>query len=364
MTFSVSTSLPPQTRNEDAGVEIVLCTPLHKPAWDRYVDQHASGGFFHLFGWGEVIQSAYGYEPLYLAARRGGEIVGVLPLIDVRSPLLGRSLNSVAFTVGGGPLYDDVTALAALAGAAVNMGNERQVRYVELRTEAPVLQDWRKSSGKYAAFRASLPANEEENLQMIPRKRRAEIRKAIVAEKAGTLSIRYNADADEFYSLYAYSLRALGTPIYAKKFLHEILRVFTDKCEVSIVEHEGAAVASLVSFYFHDRVLPYYVGATARARAVRAHDYLYWSLMRNAAARGFTTFDFGRSKIDSGAFAYKKTWGIDPKPISYQFKLIGAKDVPDISPRNPKFSQFTRIWKRLPLPVTNVLGPILAPNFP
>ncbi len=361
MTHAAELSRP---ESAAASIEITRATSSERLEWDRYVENHSGSGFFHLFGWGEVIERAYGYEVHYLIARRAGNIVGVLPVIDVKAPLLGRSFISTAFTVGGGPLGDDDEVITKLAAAIIDAGEAQRVRYVEFRSGETVLNGWRQKTGAYANFAISLPADEEEHIDLIRRRRRAEIRKALAAEAAGQLSLRLDGDADEFYRFYATSLRNHGTPVFPRRFLDELLRVFAGKTEISVVEVSGAPAAALLSFRFKNSYLPYYVGAAALARGARAHEYHYWKLMRLCVERGIETFDFGRSKIDTGPYRFKKLWGAEPTPITYQYKLIAANDMPNINPKNPKFEQLTKLWRRLPLPVANALGPLLARNFP
>lgn len=333
--------------------------------WDGFVEAHDAGTMFHLSGWGEVSRAAYGYEPVYITARRDGNLAGVLMLTDVRSPLLGRSLISTAFTVGGGPLADDDAAFSGLLEAAFVIGEERGVRYIECRSDCAADQNrWVAKTGVYAGFTMAIPEDEADNLQAVPRKRRAEIRKSLAAAAAGELSVRHDADIDEFYALYARALKVHGTPVFPKKFLHALVDIFKHRLEIAAVDYRGAPAACLLSFYFRDVVLPYYVGASADARALRAYDYLYWSLMRHAAGRGCRRLDFGRSKIGEGSYQYKKLWGGEPTPLTYGVRLIGASDMPNVNPNNPKFSLFAKTWPYLPLSVANRLGPLLAPNFP
>ncbi|NOX82010.1 MAG: FemAB family PEP-CTERM system-associated protein [Alphaproteobacteria bacterium] len=354
----------PRPQSAAAAIEITRATPSEARDWDRYVENHSEGGFFHLFGWGEVIETAYGYAPHYLIARRAGKIVGVVPVVDVKAPLLGRSFISTAFTVGGGPIGDDDAVVTKLAEAVAEAGEAQGVRYIEFRSGETTLGGWRQKTGAYANFAMALPGDEEDHLGLIRRRRRAEIRKALAAEAAGQLSLRLDGDADEFYRFYATSLRNHGTPVFPRRFLDALLRVFAGKTEISVVEVNGAPAAALLSFRFKNSYLPYYVGATALARGARAHEYHYWKLMRLCVERGIERFDFGRSKIDTGPYRFKKLWGAEPIPITYQYKLIAAREVPNINPKNPKFETLTKLWRRLPLPVANALGPMLARNFP
>ncbi len=344
-------------------LEVAICSACDRSIWDSYVRAHPNGGFFHLSGWAEASSLAYGYKPHYLSVKRDGELAGVLALSEARTPLLGASLVSSAFSVGGGPLADDAEALSALLEAAAELGADRRVNYVECRSEfsAP---SWLAKTGLHAEFVTPIIMDEREALSAIPRKRRAEIRKALSAAQKGDLSIRHDGAPDLFYALYAKSVHKLGTPVFPKRFLEALLGEFAGETEISVVEHCGNPVAALVSFYFKDKVLPYYVGASEEARTTRAFDYLYWSVMRRAAERGIAYFDFGRSKIDSGAYHYKKHWGVEPQPVSYRIRLIGATQIPDVNARNPKFAIFSKLWPHLPLSVANRLGPLLAPNFP
>jgi len=351
-------------RSTVGSCDISYLSPNDLARWDRYVERHPDGTFFHLSGWGEAIRNAYGYEPLYLAAWREGELVGLVLLIDVRSPLLGRALISTGFTIGGGPIGDDSEVVEALALAAASEGTARNVQYVEFRSDVAPLTGWEVKTDKYVNFKIPIAADKVENLKTIAKRRRAEIRKAVEAEKAGDLRVRVEIDPDAFYALYAKSLKALGTPIFPKRFIHELIQNFGDATEISFIDYRGETVSALLSFYFKDSVLPYYIGASPMAREARATDYICWSQMRRAADRGIAFLDFGRSKIGSGSYAYKKHWGAKPEPISYHYKLIAARSTPDINPNNPKFKYFSKAWTHLPLPVANALGPILAPNFP
>lgn len=344
-------------------LEIKRRMSADRARWDEYVRAHPHGTFFQLSGWGEAAKRAYGYETHYLTAVRNGELAGVLALTEARTPLLGALLVSTAFAVGGGPLADDAEAMTALLDEAAAAAREKRVNYIECRSGFSAA-GWREKTGMHASFGIDLPGNEEQALAAVPRKRRADIRKALDAARQGDLAVRHDGEPDVFYRLYAQSLHRLGTPVFPRRFLDALLAEFAAQAEISIVEHRGEAVAALVGFYFHDAVLPYYAGATDAARATRAFDYLYWSVMRRAAGKGFRRFDFGRSKIGSGAYHYKKLWGAEPRPVSYSVKLINASAMPDVNAANPKFALFAKLWPHLPQPVANSLGPLLAPNFP
>jgi hypothetical protein len=82
--------------------------------------------------------------------------------------------------------------------------------------------------------------------------------------------------------------------------------------------------------------------------------------MRRACEKGTRIYDFGRSKVDTGPYRYKKHWGFEPKPLPYAYKLVRSQAVPNLSPTNPKYSLMIRAWQRLPLSITQLIGPPLA----
>jgi FemAB-related protein (PEP-CTERM system-associated) len=120
-------------------------------------------------------------------------------------------------------------------------------------------------------------------------------------------------------------------------------------------------VAGVMSFYFHGEVLPYYGGSIARARSIKGcNDFMYWELMRRSADEGLNCFDFGRSKFNTGPFKFKKNWGFEPAPLPYEYYLVNTDEMPDVNPNNPRYRRLVETWRRLPLPVANLLGPPLA----
>ena len=53
-------------------------------------------------------------------------------------------------------------------------------------------------------------------------------------------------------------------------------------------------------------------------------------------------FDFGRSKVGSGPYHFKKLWGADPNPVTYRCKLIGAASVAGRQSQQSEIRRFRR----------------------
>jgi FemAB-related protein (PEP-CTERM system-associated) len=338
----------------------VICRELAagaEAAWDAFVFAHPEGTFFHRAAWRQVISRAFGHATRYLYAERDGSIVGVLPLGQVKTMLFGNALISVPFCVYGGPLVADVEAGLALAAQAAAIMRERGVPVMEFRTRSPLdwldAAEWPQGPDLYVTFRKAFGTSDEANLKDIPRKQRAMVRKGI---DRGLSSV-IDTSAGRLHGIYAESVRNLGTPVFSRRYFQILLDVFGGDADVITILDGGEAIASVLNFYFRDEVLPYYGGGRAIARDRYGNDFMYWEVMRRAAARGFATFDFGRSKIGTGAFSFKKNWGFTPTPLIYRFRLASGAAIPELNPLNPKYRLFIAAWKRLPLPVANLIGP-------
>ena len=311
--------------------------------------------FFHRAGWAEVLRRAFGHDAHFLYAEREGVIGGVLPLGHIRSRLFGNTLISTPFCVLGGAV-GDADACAALENAAVELAYSLKVDVLELRHSQPRHPDWPAKRELYVNFRTTLDPDPEANLKAIPRKQRAMVRKGIDAGLQGEI----DEGVDRLFAAYSESVRNLGTPVFARRYFETLKTVFGPDCEVLTVTHQGRTVASVMSFYFRDEVLPYYGGGTTLARDLKGNDFMYWDLMRRACERGIRTFDYGRSKVGTGSYSFKKNWGFTPEPLHYEFQLVKATQLPEVNPLNPKYRLFIEAWKRLPLPVSRWLGPFLA----
>lgn len=320
---------------------------------------HPQGTFFHLAEWRDVFESTLGHEAHYLMAESDGAVRGVLPLVHIRSNLFSNMLGSVPFLAYGGILAADAETAAALETSAIELGERLGVDFVEFRNRAPEQQGWLDKSD-YVTFRREIPPTPDECLMMIPRKQRAMVRKGM---KHGLVS-RVETGLDHFYPVFAESYRNLGTPVLSRRYFDAIRAEFGQACEILTVFKDDAPVASVMSFYFRDEVIPYYGGSRATARSLMANDFMYWELMRRACEAGIKVFDYGRSRIGTGSYRFKKHWGFEPEPLHYQYHLVRQAGMPDLSPGNPKYRMAISIWKKLPTALTRVVGPMIARSLP
>ncbi len=334
--------------------------------WDSYVKAHQQGSFFHLSGWKTVIGESFNHPCYFLYAQQNGNITGVLPLVEVKSKLFGHALISTPFCVYGGAIADSADIVRQLEQEACQLAQQLQVDYLELR-----YKDRQDSSlllkQAHSTFGAEIAQDNEQILAAIKKKQRAVIRHSLKNElncsitESSSASGSNNQDFTDFYQLLSTSYRNLGTPIFTKRYFESLMATFADCSDIAVIrDKDEQPSAAVMNFYFNEQVLPYYGGGNDSARGLKSADFMYYQVMCHAQEKGKTWFDFGRSKNDSGPYKYKKNWGMTPQPLHYYYHLVNAQELPNLSPNNPKYKFFISLWQKLPLKISQIIGPFLS----
>lgn len=327
--------------------------------WDAFVFSNSNATFFHRAGWQSIINNVFNHPTYFFYIEIAGVVQGILPLAHVKSFLFGNSLVSLPFAVYGGVVAVDDEIAMALEHAAQELAIRLNVDHLEFRNLSQRHSDW-PSQDIYVTFRKEILATDEENLLAIPRKQRAMVRKGIKNNLYSEIDLK----VDRFFDLYADNVHRHGTPAMPKKYFLALKNEFGSDCEILIVSTEdGRVLSGVMSFYFRDEVLPYYAGDDISARDLAANDFKYWELLRRACKLGFKMFDFGRSKINTGSYSFKKNWGFEPKLLSYEYCLYKSMSVPQNNSLNKKYSFLISAWKRLPVPVANAIGPFIVKSL-
>ena len=327
--------------------------------WDAFVLACPQATFFHRAGWQTIICDVFRHDAYFLYVEVDGAIQGVLPLGHVNSWLFGNALTGLPFAVYGGVAATSPEVADALEAEAQRLAINLGVAHLELRNIEARHADW-PSQDLYVTFRKAISGDDEANMQAIPRKQRAMVRKGI---KNGLVS-HIDATVDRFFDMFADNVHRHGTPAMPKKYFQALQSVFGPDCEVlTVTTADGRPLSSVLSFYFRDEVLPYYAGDDEAARDLAANDFKYWELMRRAAARGIRLFDYGRSKQGTGPYAFKKNWGFEPTPLHYEFCLYKRDAIPQNNPNNAKYKLMISVWRRMPLGLANWLGPFIVRNL-
>ena len=340
---------------------VIISIEAARSEWDAFVAAHPEATAYHAWDWRDVFGPVFGHEPIYLAARRAGRIVGVLPLVAFRSRLFGQFFCSLPFVNYGGVLATTPDAATPLVAEATRLARERGATHVELRHIARQLPDAPVKQHKVTMLLA-LQETAEAQWTALDNKVRNMIRKAEKSEltsESGGLEL-----LDAFYAVFSVNMRDLGTPVYPKRFFAAVLKASGPAAQLHVVRHKGTPVAGSMTIAHANRVEVPWASALREARAMNPNMLLYWHMLREVIAQGGRVFDFGRSTPGEGTFLFKKQWKAEPVPLHWEYALISRDALPDQSPGSGKFAMAIELWKKLPIAVANRIGPLIIGNIP
>lgn len=339
-------------------LRVSVATPRDEEAWEAFVNASGDAAGYHAWGWRRVFANAFGHEPVYLVARQGEQVAGVLPLVQIKSLLFGNSLTSLPFLNYGGVIARTVEAGAALVAAARDQARTRNCEHVELRHVARQFDDLPCKAHK-VAMHLPLAAGMWEQLD---RKVRNQIRKA---EKSGLVVERGGEHlVADFYTVFARNMRDLGTPVYSRRLFEEVMRTFPERAQMHIVRLNGQPIAAGVTYRTPTMVQLPWASSIRDYNSLCANVLLYWDAIQFAQSTGAAVFDMGRSTPNEGTFKFKTQWGAEPVPLHWEYQLLKADHLPNVSPANPKFQFAIALWQKLPVAVTLRVGPMIVRAIP
>jgi FemAB-related protein (PEP-CTERM system-associated) len=344
-----------------SGAPVEVVSDPDAREWDDFVCASPEATGYHLWAWRGIFERAFGHTTEYLAARQGGRIVGVLPLVVFDSWLFGRFGVSLPFVNYGGVLAPDAEVADALREAAVGVAERRHLTHLELRHTSPRFPDLPVKQHK-AAMRLPLRGGAEEAWQHLDRKVRNQVRKA---ERAGLVAEAGGAElVADFYRVFARNMRDLGTPVYTRRFFDQLVSSFPNRTRVWVVREGRVPVAASLTFGWRGTIEVPWASALRESRGSCANVLLYWTMIRDATSAGYRTFDFGRSTPGEGTYHFKRQWGAEPSLLAWEYCLKPGAGLPNHSPTNPRFHLAIAAWRWMPMWLTLILGPIIVRAIP
>jgi FemAB-related protein (PEP-CTERM system-associated) len=340
-------------------ITIRLCANETEQHWSEYVQTHTLSTFCHLYGWKKIIEDGFGYKSYYLVAENNNNVAGILPLFLVKSKIFGAYLVSMPFMDYGGILGDNQEALDKLLTEARRIGKIEEVDFLELRHNYPnnfaLLQNLDKVNLRLALSSESelWSSFKPEIKNRINKSCKSDLKFEIVEQGKAVL----------FYSVFSEAMRDMGTPVMPIRFFENILSLSDFKTEVFLVKKNMKVIGSAIAIYFKDQMELPWVACLRKYFDSCPNNFLYWEAMKRGVAKGISWFNFGRSSKGSGNFIFKKRWGALTRQLFYQY--VSYKDrPPDLNPKSLRYQLGVRLWKKLPLPIANYLGPYLASKIP
>ncbi len=362
--------------------------------WDTYVRSHAQATLYHLAGWKHIIQKTYDHKAYYLIAYDNNDhntastqnwqdnkrqndqtITGILPLVHLKHFLFGNSLISVPFFDLGGILADNEQTERALLCHAVRLGEKLKTDHIELRHIEPLASlksDILSPSGKNWPVRTrshkvrmllSLPESGDALMKSFKSKLRSQIRRPLkdgLYSKIGGFEL-----LDDFYQVFAVNMRDLGSPVHSRKLMHNILETFPKQAKIVIVYKDKQPLACSFIIGFKDTLENPWASALRKYSRMSPNMLLYWSMLEYACDNGYAYFDFGRSSPDEGTYKFKAQWGAKPAPLHWQY-FLRKNDGDTCQAENPekeKFNKVIQYWKKLPVSVTKIIGPLIRKHI-
>ena len=332
---------------------------LHQ-LWGDYVSQHPNATIYHTLGTQFVISDTFGAQSMSLMAfGEREEVVGVLPLVRLKSKMFGDFWSSVPFFNYGGVLASSQQVSEGLISFAGDMLAHQGGEFIEYRDcrpsqALPVKKD-------KVAMLLNLPGTEEDLWHQIGSKLRAQIKKAQgynFKVSTGKLEL-----VDDFYKVFSINMRDLGTPVYSKKFFINMLKQHPS-AHITVVYLKERPVSAGFTLGWRNTLEIPWASTLRTANCFNMNMLLYWEILKFSVSSGYIVFDFGRSSVDSATYSFKKQWGAKPYQLYWKYWMPNDGVLPHISPDNPKYRILISIWKKLPILIANFLGPYVVKNLP
>jgi FemAB-related protein (PEP-CTERM system-associated) len=345
-------------------MRIIRCDASHALDWDRWVESSPRASFYHRFAWMDINKRCFGHESAYLAADDDGRFSGVLPLVRIKSQLFGNIACSLPFVNYGGPAgeSDDVEAL--LLDAASRIADEWQVDYLEIRSRRHLGERFPTSPHK-----VSMTVRLDRDPAVLWNSYRAKAGPRQEIRRGYDHGFRAHFGGvellDAFYEVLSESWRDLGTPIFQKAYLGALLAAFPERTRLCVIRSaDGCPAAGALCADHRDGVEGLWLGVRQAYRRQMAGYVLYWELIKDACERGFSTFHLGRSSKDGGGQTFKHKWQADLQQLYWQYILRTRAEMPSLNVTNPRYQLAIKAWRRLPVRVTQVVGPLIARSIP
>jgi len=341
--------------------EIRQLKPKDEKRWDEFVMKNDSTTFYHQIGWKKVIEETYDHRSHYLLAEDDvGDVVGILPMFYMPNLFFGKRLISVPFAPYGGICTADDSVRSALLDRAIDLGNEQGVNYSGFRNSG-LNNDHEKliSTHDYFTFILDLSKGLDHIWENMNKSTRRAIRKG---EKN---NLKYEIDSNfdnfpDFYKIYSMSMNRLGTPAHSEKFFKNIYKTFQDNVFISIANLDGLPVSTLFSLKFKDTLITGWGASLSEFLKYAPNQFVYWNCIKYASESNILCFDFGRSIRDSGTAAFKNRWGSAKIQLNYCY--YPSTKIPPLP--HHEYGHFAQIWSKMPLSLTNKIGPIVRRRLP
>lgn len=339
---------------------VVSMQPGEESIWDAYVQGAQDASFFHLSGWKSVLEETYGHHTFYLMATDGNDVLGILPLFLIKNRFFGKHVGSPP----GGICANDVITGQKLLEAAVELAEAEDADDLLLTGGTQVWDGDLITIQRHCTQRLVLPPDPEQLWKRISRHKRKNVGKARRSGLAVTMGGREHLDF--FYEVLSHKLRDLGTPVFDKRLLLNIMSEFPEETHILVVTQGDQKIGALLLFVLKDIVYAQWAASYQNFQHYRPNDILFWHMLSWACEQGYSCCDMGRSQWGSGNYKFKSLWGAETQPLYYQYFMRRGADIPDFGLKVERVFTYRlalRAWQKLPIRIANIVGPYLRKNL-
>ena len=338
----------------DMNIKIIALQEDHQLKWDAYVKNNPNTTFFHQIGWKNVVGKTYGHKSFYFFAEdKTGRILGILPIFFINNVFFKKKIVSIPFAPYGGVCADNRDVEISLVNHALDITKELNANNCELRylSDNNYQENFNCTSG-YCTFILDTTKGIDQLWKACRKK--TMIRKGeknnLIFEIGSSLS-----DVAEFYEVYIRNMKYLGTPGHSIIFFNNIFNTFSDKIFIAKVKNNKKVIASIFLLKYRDTLISGWASSLVEYHNLAPNDFIYWNCIKFSATQNLFWFDFGRSLVESNNFRFKRRWGTNEKPLHYCY-YPKSKQV--LLPQD-QYRHFSGVWKKLPLTMTKIFGPVL-----
>ncbi len=328
--------------------------------WNEYALKNGAS-IYHDTRWKYLIKKVFGHESQHIMALEEGRVVGILPLVQLKSLLFGNYMVSMPYFNYGGVVADNDEIMNSLLTSANKISAKLACSHIEMRFDEMRNIDLPVRTDKVTML-LDLPDDPDQLWQAIGSKRRAQVKRPI---REGVEFVTGGVELlDEFYSVFSNNMRDLGTPVYSKNFFKEILKTFSSESYIAIVRLNGEPVGTGFLLGHQGRLEIPWASTLRKYNRLGINMYMYWNILKFAIESNYATFDFGRSSKDAGTLKFKKQWGSTEKQLYWYYDMDEKAPLPGLNPNNKKYKTAISVWRKLPVSVTRLIGPAIVKNLP
>lgn len=345
----------------DTSLTVSHTNHIDPEKWQSFVAGMAHSTIYHDARWQQIIKNNFNHQLHYITCTNDQqELLGVMPLVHLKSALFGSFTISMPYFNYGGPLALDYSVEHALLSYAAAFSEKINCSHMEVR-DTQNRNEWQSVQRKVSMI-LPLPQSDDILNSALGSKLRAQINRAAKNQ----LEVKFGGQEllGSFYTVFSRNMRDLGTPVYGRQFFADILDTFKENAFICVVYRNGKPLAAGFLLGYRDKLEIPWASSIRSQNHLGANMFMYRSILKEAIARGFQFFDFGRSTRQASTYKFKKQWGAIEHPLHWHYWTKNDTGVPEINPDNPKYKLVIGAWQLLPVFVTKIIGPYIARNLP